>query len=240
VAALAPSRILTLILLFAPTALASTAQAQGARDPVIVKRGCEEGTIPVSDGASDWFCAPMPQDSNAATVCDGGQVLLGDGTCAPLREDTSAATECGPNQLLMGSGLCFEPTCPPGTELALGSDNVVRCETIPCPCDWQALYEQALADCGAGNCGEFANPTMAFPFAEADWDSAVLLEGGKRCSGTVSSIRGAAYGFIASGDAACQVDTNQEGGESGTASMWISEDLRGVCLADLVDRCELE
>lgn len=45
-------------------------------------------------------------DTNAATICNGNDVLAGDGTCQTPAENSDAETECTGDQYLAGDGTC--------------------------------------------------------------------------------------------------------------------------------------
>lgn len=114
--------------------------------------GRNTGDILVWNG-SNWIIQAPPVDTNtnAATLCGVGQVLLGDGSCSLLPVDTNAATLCAAGEYLDGSGSCLPipaavnagTLCSPGQYL----DGDGTCKAVPVDTDTNT---NAATLCGAG------------------------------------------------------------------------------------------
>lgn len=91
------SFLLTLLLL-----LFGAAQA---RDPK-VKSEVAGGPLALEKRVSNLANQTLIEDTNAETICDSGEVLLGDGTCITLPSNTNAETTCGDGLVLLGDGTC--------------------------------------------------------------------------------------------------------------------------------------
>lgn len=141
--------------------------------------GRADGDILVWENAtSKWVVkAPVDTNTNAATLCSGSQVLLGDGSCVALPVDTdtntNAATICNAGEYLDGDGTCKTAAT---TVTSLGVDQITSGSGL------FFTYEPDGTACGPGQILVWNNITTRWECGNKTVDTDTNTNAGTLCN----------------------------------------------------------